>query len=162
MKVVTRLVDVPRRPAVYALYGGRSKKAWVAYVGIAGNLRQRLVQHFERRDSSIVTGVSAVGLNIDAVTSVEWWESRDFDDRTRLRAAEVIAFEVLDPALRSRGGVTREAEELAGTKRFSAKMQRLLANGPTGRYRPTSLTELEEKIAQLQQRVENLERDRQA
>jgi hypothetical protein len=160
LEVVTRFADVPRRPAIYALYGGRPKQAWVAYVGIAGNLRQRLVQHFERRDSSIVTGVSAVGLNIDAVTYVEWWESQDFNDRTRLRAAEVIAFEVLDPALRSRGGVTREAEELAATKRFSAKMQRLLANGPTGRYRPTGLAELEGKIAQLEQRIESLERDR--
>lgn len=67
MKIETRWADVPKAPAVYAMYGGLPPRTWVAYVGIAGNVQQRLLQHFDRRDSSVVTGVSAVGINIDAV-----------------------------------------------------------------------------------------------
>jgi hypothetical protein len=152
-----RLADVPRRPALYAMHGGRAGNAWVAYVGIAGNLRQRLVQHFERRDSSVVTGASAVGLNVDAVTYVDWWEHASFDDRTHLRAAEVIAFRLLDPALRSRGGITKEAEELAGTARFSAKVERLLSAGPSGRYVRVSLDDLAVRVVALEERIARLE-----
>jgi hypothetical protein len=75
--------DLPRRPAVYALYGGEPSKGWVAYMGDAGNLRQRLGQHFINRDSSVVTGTSAAGLNIDHVRYVEWWEDEGFADEDR-------------------------------------------------------------------------------
>lgn len=160
MKNVTRLRDVPKSPALYALYGGRPRNAWVAYVGIAGDLRQRLVQHFERRDSSIVTGVSAVGLNIDAVTYAHWWEADYFDDRTHLRAAEVIAFDLLDPALRSRGGVTQEAESLASRRAFARKIERLIDAGPSGRYTPTTLNDLEDRLVQLEHRIAQLEQER--
>ena len=157
MRNVSRIKDVPKTPALYALYGGRARNAWVAYVGIAGDLRQRLVQHFERRDSSIVTGVSAVGLNIDAVAYVHWWEADHFDDRTNLRASEVAAFDLLDPALRSRGGVTQDAEDLAGRRAFARKIEKLIEAGPTGRYTPTTLADLEDRLVQLERRIAQLE-----
>jgi excinuclease UvrABC nuclease subunit len=72
--VVATWADVPKGPAIYAMYGGEPPRSWVAYVGDAGNLRQRLTQHFVNRDSSVVTGTSAAGLNIDHVTRVDWWE----------------------------------------------------------------------------------------
>jgi hypothetical protein len=68
-----------------------------------GNLALRLVQHFVRRDSSLVTGTSAVGVNIEHVSYVEWWESDLLHDENQRHAAELIAFDVLDPALVSRG-----------------------------------------------------------
>jgi hypothetical protein len=72
----TQLTDinkVPNTPAVYAMFGGRGTNAFVAYVGIAEKLKQRLLQHLVRRDSSVVTGVTAVGLRPEFVAEVSWW-----------------------------------------------------------------------------------------
>ena len=56
--------------------------------------------------SSVTTGVSAVALNPDLVSEIRWWFEPSFSQREVLEAAEQIAFQVLNPALRSRGGVT--------------------------------------------------------
>jgi excinuclease UvrABC nuclease subunit len=60
----------PKEPGIYAMYGGLSPRTWVAYVGQAGNVAQRLAQHLDRRSSSVATGTSAVGLNVDYVAYV--------------------------------------------------------------------------------------------
>jgi hypothetical protein len=65
--------SAPKDPGLYAMYGGDTPRTWVAYAGQAGNIAQRLTQHLYRRDSSVTTGVSAVGLNVDHVTQVAWW-----------------------------------------------------------------------------------------
>jgi hypothetical protein len=92
-------------PAVYALFGGHGKGLYVAYVGIADSLKRRIVQYLVRRDSSVATGTSAVGLNPDYVIVVDWWEHPDFAERFKLQVAELVAFDVLNPALRSRGKI---------------------------------------------------------
>jgi hypothetical protein len=56
---------VPKESGIYAMYGGLPPRTWVAYVGQAGNVAQRLAQHLDRRSSSVATGTSAVGLNVD-------------------------------------------------------------------------------------------------
>jgi hypothetical protein len=107
--VTTEIRDIaalPRVPALYVMLGGSPRFA--AYVGIGGDLRERVSQHLVKRDSSVVTGTTAVGLNPDHVREVDWWEHEGFSDRERLEAAELVAFDVFDPALRSRGRV-REA-----------------------------------------------------
>ncbi|MCD4782602.1 MAG: GIY-YIG nuclease family protein [Candidatus Eremiobacteraeota bacterium] len=86
------LSNVPKYPAVYAMYGGTGRSQYVAYVGIAKNLRQRLEQHLIRRDSSVTTGTSASTLNPDYVTEIRWWTHSRFSDRAALEAAEIIAF----------------------------------------------------------------------
>src|SRR4051794_39391074 len=85
------------------MYGGWPPRLWAAYVGEAGNLGSRIDQHFVRRDSSVATGVAAATLNPDAVRAVRWWEHAFFDDKVARQAAELVAFRILDPALRSRG-----------------------------------------------------------
>ena len=84
--------EVPQEPAIYALY----EKNSVAYVGISGSLKDRLNQHFLRRDSSATTSVGAVSLNPDFITRIDWWLHEDFVDKTKREAAELIAFELLD------------------------------------------------------------------
>jgi hypothetical protein len=79
--------------------GGTGQSRHVAYVGISGNLRSRIRQHFLHRDSSIVTGTSAASLNPGLVTRLEWWPSEKFEDRSKLQAAERVAFDVLEPTL---------------------------------------------------------------
>src|SRR2546426_281857 len=109
--MASRLKSLPDQPAVYALYGAGQD---VAYVGIASkSLKDRITQHLVRRDSSVTTGVSVVSLNPDLVRRVDWWLHPRFTDSVALQAAEVIAFEVLDPVMRSRGGIGKAAGTLA-------------------------------------------------
>ncbi|MGY1728353.1 hypothetical protein ACI79J_15395 [Geodermatophilus sp. SYSU D01062] len=155
---VTRWAEVPRTSALYAMYGGETGRTWVAYVGIAGNLNSRLVQHFVRRDSSVVTGTSAVGINIEHVRHVEWWEGDLLDDDNARHAAELIAFELLDPALRSRGAPRKEALELRADPEFRRSVERLLEGGPTGRLAPPRLVDVATTLAQLELRLQRIER----
>ena len=122
------LKDAPELSGVYCLY---EKKNEPVYVGLSGNLRQRLSEHFVRKDSSITTGTSAVSLNTDYVTRIAWWLSVDFVDRLVLEAAELVAFEILNPILRSRGNPTTEARNLL-TPEFSSKFELLFNEKPSG------------------------------
>jgi hypothetical protein len=154
---IQSIAELPAVPAVYALYGGAGQGLYVAYVGIAGALRARIMQHLVNRDSSIATGTSAVGLNPDQVTEVRWWQHPEFVQRTVLEAAELVAFDVLDPALRSRGGIRGEANRLYGSDEFRAGMRSLLVGRPAGRLVLPRLVDALARIAALERRVEQLE-----
>ena len=129
---LTSTSELPNVPAVYALYGGRGRGLYVAYVGIAKLLRGRVEQHLVRRDSSIVTGTTAVGLNPEHVTQVRWWEGPEFEKQDVLEAAELVAFDVLDPALRSRGNVTERAKALYKDPQFCERIRSLFSGDATG------------------------------
>jgi hypothetical protein len=154
----TDISKVPNTPAVYAMFGGRGTNAFVAYVGIAEKLKQRLVQHLVRRDSSVVTGVTAVGLRPEFVAEVRWWSVPDFAERAVLEAAELVAFEVLDPALRSRGNVGAQTAKLHGDVMFRERMRSILQAPPSGILKVLSLQDALERIAELEKRVTQLER----
>jgi hypothetical protein len=156
-RVVTGWGDVPRIPAIYAMHGGEPPRTWVAYVGMAGEIQGRLIQHFVRRDSSVVTRSSAVGVNIDFVRHVEWWEHPAFQDGDRLHAAELIAFEVLDPALRSRGNPRRAAVLLSQEPEFRITMEPLFKGPPAGRLTLPMLWDTAAHLQKLEGRVEELE-----
>jgi hypothetical protein len=130
---------------------------YVAYVGVAGKLKQRVIQHLVRRDSSVATGTSAVVLNPDYVTEIRWWEDSDFSDRNVLQAAELVAFDVLDPALRSRGGIQENAKALYGDENFYQKMQTLFLGEPAGHLVIPTLEGALERIAEFEQRLIKLE-----
>jgi hypothetical protein len=124
--------ELPNRPAVYALMSGTGGRAYVAYVGIAKILKRRISQHLVLRDSSVTTGTSAIMLNPDYVTEVRWWESDEFSNRVYLEAAEIVALEILDPALRSRGITQEAALVLSGKRSFRKAMERLFKGNPSG------------------------------
>src|SRR5689334_13075455 len=111
-KKICSISDLPNVAAVYAMYGGHKNGAYVAYVGIADVLKRRIAQHLLKRDSSIATGTSAVGLNPECVNEVRWWQNGLFNTKDSREAAELIAFKVLNPVLRSRGGISKQAQEL--------------------------------------------------
>ena len=90
MEILTSFNDLPNVPGVYAMYGGKGRGVYVAYVGIAGKLKQRIIQHLVNRDSSVTTGTSAAMLNPDYVTQIRWWEYPDFKARYILVAAELV------------------------------------------------------------------------
>jgi hypothetical protein len=159
IKSTQSISEVPNVPAVYAMYGGQGRSAYVAYVGLAGKLRQRLSQHLIWRDSSIVTGISAASLNPDLVTKVQWWEHADFEQRAVLEAAELVAFDVLEPVLRSRGAVTERARLLYADTSFQEQMQAMFRGAPTGVLTIHTLQHALERIGELERRVEALERE---
>src|SRR5436305_11267615 len=117
------------------MYGGWPRRLWVAYVGEAGSLAKRVDQHFVRRDSSVATGAAAATLNPDAVREVRWWEHPSFEDKVARKAAELIAFDVLDPALRSRGGVGAESQDYSKKERFRDEMKSVFKGAPTGVFK---------------------------
>lgn len=157
-KQIVAISDLPNTPAVYAMYGGKARGLHVAYVGIANSLKRRVEQHLVRRDSSVATGTSAVCLNPDYVTEISWWEHPEFAERDVLEAAELVAFDVLEPALRSRGGITERAKQLYDTPEFYEKMRLLFSGEPTGRLAIPSLAEALEQIADLGQRLARVEK----
>lgn len=121
----TNITDLPAIPAVYAMYGGQGRSQYVAYVGLGTKLRGRIEQHLVRRDSSVTTGVSAESRNPEFVTQVRWWQHPDFEKQDILEAAELVAFDVLEPSLRSRGGITDRAKQVYAEQQFQTRMRAL-------------------------------------
>lgn len=157
MRVIASISELSNVPAVYAMYGGRGSSLYVAYVGTGGKLRDRIEQHLIRRDSSVTTGTSAVSLNPALVTEVRWWEHPEFSDKAVRLAAELVAFDVLEPALRSRGGITTAAKQLYEDVDFKARMTSLFSGEATGRLAISTLQSAFERISDLERRVLLLE-----
>ena len=153
MHKIPKISSLPNSPAIYAIYGGKGQRKFVAYVGIADKLRQRISQHLVRRDSSIVTGTSIVSLNPDYVTALKWWENPDFSKREYLEAAEEIAFKIFDPVLRSRGNLTERGEILFKNEEFSKKMETLFNNEPAGALEFPDFQELLERVDNLESEI---------
>ena len=96
-------------------------------------------------------------LNPDYVTNLSWWEHPDFEEAEKLKAAELIAFEVLNPVLRSRGAVNRSALQLVSDKVFYEEIKDLFESSPTGNIKFPSLSDALERINKLERRVQQLE-----
>ena len=156
MNNINSVADLPNVPAVYAMYGGRGRGLHVAYVGLGDALKRRVYQHLVYRDSSVATGTSAAALNPDYVTEVRWWEHPNFSERHVLQAAELVAFDILDPALRSRGAIQEKAKELYADEKFYENMMALFQGEPTGRLVIPTLQDALERIAELERRLDDL------
>jgi hypothetical protein len=72
--------------------------------------------------------------------------------------AELVAFEILDPALRSLGGIPEEASSHYNDQRFHSAMSEIFSGSPTGRFSlPDVNTLLEQvlvRLSTLEQQVE--------
>jgi hypothetical protein len=155
---VSSVTKLPNVPAVYVLYGGKESNMYAAYVGIADKLRNRIEQHLVRRDSSVATSTSATGLNPDYVTELRWWGHQKFVDRNILEAAELIAFDIFEPTLRSRGKITGKARELYDQKEFKEEMKKLLEHEATGHLIFQTLQDALDRIEQIEDRIRTLEK----
>ncbi len=151
------LSSIPRTAGIYAMY---DRSGGVAYVGLSANLRGRIEQHIMRRDSSVATGVSATVLNPDKVKRICWWLNSRFSDKAYLEAAEVVAFKVLDPSLRSRGKVTNRTQPFLEDQAFCDEMECLFRDEPSGVFHPKTLDNLVDLVLELYDRVSELEKQR--
>jgi hypothetical protein len=154
---VYEVSNVPNIPAVYAMYGKSGSGQYVAYVGMAGNLRQRLIQHLVLKDSSVTTGVQAACLKPEFVTEVRWWSEDEFADKNVPEASELVAFTVLDPVLRSRGNITKPAKELSEQAQFRDRMTALFKAQPAGNLLLLSLQDALNKLDEFERRIGKLE-----
>jgi hypothetical protein len=157
-KVLSSLSELPIFPAVYALYGGKGRGLYCAYVGLAGKLKERILQHLVRRDSSVTTETSAVVLKPEYITDIRWWVHPDFAERHVMEAAELVAFDILNPILRSRGAIQEKARQLYSAETFRANMAGLFQGEPSGRIALMTIQDAFERIAELEKRVWELER----
>lgn len=105
----------------------------------------------------MTTGASAVSLNPDLVTEARWWEHPRFVDREPLRAAELVASEVLEPALRSRGTVAQGRRTCSWICRLPGRCGRYSCGVPSGQLAMPSLREALGPIEALEKRVAALE-----
>ena len=156
MRPVPRISSLPNTPAIYALLGGKGSRKFVAYIGIADKLRQRISQHLVRRDSSIVTGTSIVSLNPDYVTALKWWEHPDFSSSEYREAAEEIAFRIFDPVLRSRGNLTDRGQIALKDPGFNKNMEDLFRGEPAGSLEFLDYYDLLEKMNELADEIKSL------
>ena len=157
MRDFSLISKLPPVPAVYALYGVTGQRTYVAYVGKSTNLKDRIEQHFIRRDSSVTTGVSAASLNPNRIAEIRWWRSDDFSGAAALEAAEEIAFQVLNPTLRSRGQTTQRARTLLDDPEFRGTMSAVFDKEPAGKIQFSDLSDAIERISDLEERVRALE-----
>lgn len=153
MKIIYSIRDLPNEPAIYALYSGHATGEYVVYVGVAKKLRQRVEQHLIKHDSSVTTGQSAVKLETQFLSKLKWWEEPGFSIRARLEAAELVASDLLKPALVSRGNSRNDSRELFSDNVFYESMKELIAN-PSG---VLILLTAEERIQKLEDRITHLE-----
>ena len=149
--------ELPDVPALYALYGGRGEHVFAAYVGITEDLRSRIEQHLIRRDSSVATGTSAVSLNPDYVTEVRWWTHPAFLERAQLEAARLIAFDLIEPALRGGSEPPDDARKLYNEPPFVARMMELIKDQPAGHLVIRNLDDAWDRIDEQQRRLAEIE-----
>jgi hypothetical protein len=117
-----------------------------------------VVQHLVNRDSSVTTGTSAAGINPDHVTQAGWWEHPRFHEERFLEAAELVAFDVLDPVLRSRvSGPARAKQTLEDDEDFRKAVETMFAGEPTGILLIPTLQDALARLAEVERRVTVLE-----
>jgi hypothetical protein len=142
MDLQTENSTIPQAPALYLLedFNGNA-----AYVGMSGQLRSRIDQHFVRRDSSVTTGVAAASLNPDRIRRVKWWLDDRFGQREWLEAAELVAFEIFEPTLRSLGGISEKARAICEQRGFREEVALILGRKPNGEFYPLNLQNLHDR-----------------
>ena len=71
--------------------------------------------------------------------------------------AELVAFDVLEPALRSRGGITDRAKQLQADEKFRETMTELISGTPAGRLVLRTLSQAWERLDSIEERLRKLE-----
>lgn len=105
----------------------------------------------------VTTGVSATILNPDKISRVCWWQHESFSDEGRREAAEIVAFEVLNPSLQSRGKITDSAKAILEDQTFTKEMKLLFNSDPAGVFYPNTFDNLTNLVMELQARVKELQ-----
>lgn len=150
--------ELPRVPAIYALYGGRARSRTIAYVAAGDVLLRRVLEQLVIRDPLLVRESPAVALLPFHVTEIRWWEHTAFEQRHALLAAELVARDLFDPPLTGRGRTSAQAFALYRDAGFREQISGLLGSEPRGRLVLPTLEDALDRLAGLELRVTALER----
>ena len=102
--------------------------------------------------------MSAVSLNPDHVTEVRWWTHAALLEQDALEAAQLVAFDILEPLLANRHTVSDRARHMYRDPVFVARMMELIKEGPAGHLAIRTLDDAWERIEDQEHRLANLER----
>ena len=150
MRKIKSIRELKNVPAVYALFEGHGTYEYLAYVGVADKLRQRVEQHLIKHDSTASKGK----LEIMELTKLKWWEDARFSDRAKLEAAELVFLRELPHGLSDMGDPRMDLEKLFFNSKFYDSIKELIKN-PTGIM---VILNTDEKIQTLEKRVRQLEK----
>ena len=155
---------LPQFPGIYGFKGPNDTQGAYSYIGLSSKLRERVSQHLLKRDSSVATGASAISLNPDKIAECHWWIHETFVEREYLEAAELIAFEIFNLALVSRGSPSSSSLEISKDEDFRKQMEELFSNVPSGyiifydlSWAITKIKELENEILELKKKLSDEE-----
>jgi hypothetical protein len=109
------------------------------------------------RDSSATVESAPIRINVDSISSLRWWEDSRFQERGELEGAELVAFEILKPTMRSRGGISGAGLEASQDDSFFQSMMNLFQGPPTGTLLFPSIRDLQRRLNELERRVADLE-----
>ena len=151
---IQTISSLPNLPSIYAIYAKNSKVP--VYIGQTTKLKNRITQHLVRRDSSIVTGASGYSLDPDHVKRISWWEHHLFVEENNLTAAELIAFNQLNPIIRSQGN-KKQSSQILSDENFVQEMVQLFQGEPTGELNIVDLNQALQRISKLEDRIRQLE-----
>lgn len=158
------VADLPDLPALYALYGGRGDGLYPAFVGITDDLKTRIEQHLVRSDSRAVGETAAISVNPQYVTEVRWWTNQGFTQKLTMEAALLVAYDFLEPVVRSELGITDGARKLYKDSAYVARMREMFKQPPAGHLVIRSLDDAwaeidaqAARLAELEQRLVQLE-----
>jgi uncharacterized small protein (DUF1192 family) len=98
-------------------------------------------------------------LNPELVRGVEWWTHDLLSDPVTLEAAEMVAFDVLDPTLRSQGHHSAPAQTLYSMSEFKKNFRKVFSGAPTGTLTIETVAELSGRVGELETRIAKLEQD---
>jgi len=154
--ITYKLGEVPNIPCVYIFLGGKERAEHIVYVGIANKLRDRLIQHLVNYDSSVTCGMSTARIIPDKVSKIKYWSHREFKNRVKLEAAELIAFDFFNPILKSRGKIRTESIVLASNAKFKKTMENLFSDHPLGIFIRLDLDDVIERLLKLEKKIEGM------
>ena len=157
LKEVHSIRELPSGPAIYSLLSGKGRDNSTLYVGETDNLRRRISQHLVKRDSSVTMEGSPVKIDPAYVKKVDWWEHQDFKDPIKRGGAELIAFGMLNPRLRSAGKVKNGSLKISKDKVFCERMSAVFNGSPSGRMDIMTLEEAVVLLFKLEERLAILE-----
>ncbi len=157
MKTASSIRGLPNKPAIYILLSGKGQNS-ILYVGETDNLRRRIGQHIVKRDSSVTMEGSPVKIDPTHVEKVEWWEHSDLENPVAREAAELIAFEIFNPRVRSGANVRKDSVTMSKDAKFYGTISSLFKGLPTGRLVIMNIESVVEKLVALEERISKLEK----
>ncbi len=156
--------QVPLEAGIYAFfqnYPGAMTPC--AYVGSSGKIRTRITHHLNLQIGTVSSKGRAVSLNIDQLTDCHYWVHEKFADKNYLHAAEILFMDYLKPVYRNESNITRNARDILDENHsdYDAEFIRQiekLSQEPTGRISLPSMTPMHNRISDIEERLENMER----